>query len=299
MRMRKLGRGQTLNFCVPEEIKTKIQICTSKPAHSEISILDILRWAISETFTESQRSMPLWATQGQRFVEHETSGTQSVELFLEDEAQSLEKRYRPRLDRVMEVLEQCCANGANIKPIVDRCKAFKNLDLRSSTLQEEQERELSPEIELERQVQKPDAAEPEKHHLHADVIRFWSSGVIHRRSKAFSPAFETLRDMSAAADFNVSQLSRVVLATSFSEGGARTGTGLRKPSVGGTSGMVAIIVDALVLVSFSAVVILAGRLLLNTYEGFRDASSAVKYCPQLSAGLVFGEQGGVSGTSPP
>ena len=59
----------------------------------------------------------------------------------------------------------------------------------------------------------------------------------------------------------------VVLATSHSTGGARMGTALRKPTVGGTSGIVAMIADALALVNFSAAVSLPGRTLLTTYEG--------------------------------
>ncbi len=59
----------------------------------------------------------------------------------------------------------------------------------------------------------------------------------------------------------------VVLAASFSAGGARKGTALRKPTMGGTSGIVAMIADALALVSFSGAVSLPGRMLLTTYEG--------------------------------
>ncbi len=59
----------------------------------------------------------------------------------------------------------------------------------------------------------------------------------------------------------------VVLAALVSEGGARTGTALRKPTMGGTSGIVAMIADALALVSFSGAVSLPGRMLLTTYEG--------------------------------
>lgn len=67
MRMRKLGKGQSVVFCVPEEIETKILTCTFKPDNASIDVLDVLSWAISETCVDVSRSMPLWAAQGKRF----------------------------------------------------------------------------------------------------------------------------------------------------------------------------------------------------------------------------------------
>jgi hypothetical protein len=61
MRMRKLGKGQLVVFCVLEEIKTKILTCTFKPGNANIDMLDVLSWAISETCIDVRRSMPLWA----------------------------------------------------------------------------------------------------------------------------------------------------------------------------------------------------------------------------------------------
>ena len=42
MRIRKLGKGQSVVFCVPEEIKTKILTCTFKPGNASINVLDVL-----------------------------------------------------------------------------------------------------------------------------------------------------------------------------------------------------------------------------------------------------------------
>lgn len=110
MRMRKLGKGQTVVFCVPKEIAAKISRCAPKSTSAGIAKSDILHWAITETWTDMHRSMPLWASQGVRFVHQDalwkeaqdaTSKTvlpqQQAKAFLEPEAQSLEDRYSPSI----------------------------------------------------------------------------------------------------------------------------------------------------------------------------------------------------------
>jgi hypothetical protein len=72
MRIRKFGIGQSIVFCVPEEIKTKILTRTFKPGNTSIDVSDVLSWAISETCIDVRRSIPLWAAQGKRF-EHQST----------------------------------------------------------------------------------------------------------------------------------------------------------------------------------------------------------------------------------
>ncbi|KAK4543620.1 hypothetical protein LTR36_005265 [Oleoguttula mirabilis] len=217
MRMRKLGKGQTVVFCVPTEIEAKILLCTSKPVGSRIDVLDILRWVISETWTGMHRNMPLWAVQGVRFVRQnalleqaqDNSGRtslsqQQANAFLEDEAQSLEDRYRPSSDPAVSLF---ASDDEDVNRIKQRCLQFESLCFKSTTLQEEQERELSPEIEQERQVQKPAPAKPRTHSLHADLVNFVATGVILPGSQAWQPAFATLSDTTAARFVNSAELS--------------------------------------------------------------------------------------------
>ncbi|TVY48539.1 hypothetical protein LOCC1_G001313 [Lachnellula occidentalis] len=224
MRMRKLGKGQSVVFCVPEEIKTKILARTSKPDNADIELSDVLDWAISETCVDMRRSMPLWAAQGRRFEQqHEiwdeartdngiTLSKEQAETFLEDESQTLDTRYRPRSHTNIVLSEQESENS-NIKLIMERCREFKDLDLNSATLQEEQERELSPEIEQERQIEKPAAAQPAKHHVHPDLIKFISKGIPISGSTAYTPAFKSLHDTSAGTYIDVSQFPQDLLVT--------------------------------------------------------------------------------------
>ena len=159
MRMRKLGNGQSVVFCVTEEIRSRIHDLILKTRDAGVSVADVLRWAIFETCAEIRQSIPLWAEQGLRFVRHERlrsdlctaglaniTGKQASE-FLETEAQSLDDRYRPRL-QLDTTIRPIWTSSDDTKAagIWDRCKSFQDLSFRDSRLQEEQERELSPEI---------------------------------------------------------------------------------------------------------------------------------------------------------
>ncbi|KAF4259859.1 hypothetical protein KXW81_000287 [Aspergillus fumigatus] len=65
MRMRKLGKGQSVVFCIPDEIRFKILALPHKCSRSDIDVADVLCWAVSETWVDIWRSMPLWAAQAE------------------------------------------------------------------------------------------------------------------------------------------------------------------------------------------------------------------------------------------
>ncbi|KIW82284.1 hypothetical protein Z517_05311 [Fonsecaea pedrosoi CBS 271.37] len=223
MRMRKLGQGQSVVFCVPKEIERQFLSQKKAPESTDIGVPDVLCWAITETWADTRRSIPLWALQGRRF-EHQrqlwaTAGTEEevmsrrhAERFLEEEAQTLEDRYRPSIANDTPAFMQANHN-INLRRIEDRCREFHTLEHSTATLREEQERELSPEIVQEREVQRPAPAEPALHRIHADVKAFVMNGAIKNRSNAFKPAFETLRQTSAASHLDLSQFPCGILTT--------------------------------------------------------------------------------------
>lgn len=163
--------------------------------------------------------MPLWAAQGNRFLRHEeiwesvqfdgvtNMSHTSAKQFLDKEAQSIETRYGPRPEKAASIVSLLNTEIRRLGEIKERCSEFEHLNFNSSTLEEEQERELSPEIEQERQVQRPDPARPAKHSLHPDIINFVNKGSLIPDSSAYMPAFHALRDTSAARYFKTSQLS--------------------------------------------------------------------------------------------
>lgn len=231
MRMRKLGKGQTVVFCVSQEIQGKIMECTAAARSSDITVEDVILWSISETHVEIRRSMPLWAVQGERFFlqdklwqqirqdGHTLLSKEHAEKFQEKEAQSLDDRFRPRQTQ-SQPLHLVNASDADLHRIAERCQQFDGLQLNSRTLQEEQERELSPEIEQERQVQRAPPAAPAPHRLHEDVRKFALNGVFIRDCTAYMPAFNALDDSSAAKDFWVLQLAgegRLLVTADFAK----------------------------------------------------------------------------------
>jgi hypothetical protein len=108
MRIRKLGKGQSVIFCIPDEIRFKILALPNKYSRSDIDVSDVLCWAVSETWVDIQRSMPLWAAQGKQYIhqcklwEAASQGGpihlsySRASKFLEPESQSLEDWYQPR-----------------------------------------------------------------------------------------------------------------------------------------------------------------------------------------------------------
>ncbi|KAF2638121.1 hypothetical protein P280DRAFT_91529 [Massarina eburnea CBS 473.64] len=221
MRMRKLGKGQSVVFCISGEIQMKIAESKGK-GKGNIEVTDVLAWVISETWADMRRSIPLWATQGRRFEDHKNllngvDTTQSqAEKFLEEEAQSIAYRYRPRVPTSFAAsFDGWDMSNPNIALILERCQDFQTINFDSATLQEEQERELSPEIEEERQVQRPPSMKPEKHKLHLDVIALIQTGQQKPVgvSGAYIPAFRDLNDTSAAKYFDVQKFPTKVLVT--------------------------------------------------------------------------------------
>ncbi|KAI0199126.1 hypothetical protein F4808DRAFT_433446 [Astrocystis sublimbata] len=218
MRLRKLGRGQSVVFCVSAEIRDRIQRVATLPSDAAIEVRDVLHWVISETFAEIERSMPLWAAQGARFLRHQelwnsaqaygttrlSNGT--AKQFLDNEAKSIEARYRPRIEKALSVVGLVGTEIRRLCEIEERWNEFDHLNLYSSTLEEEQERELSPEIEQEREIQRPEPARPADHSLHPDVATFVNTGIMKPISSAYMPAFNSLCRTSAAATFKPSQL---------------------------------------------------------------------------------------------
>lgn len=136
-----------------------------------------------------------------------------AERFLEDEAQSLEYRYRPGV-ATNNPASNLSEDNEIVQRIADRMLKFRALEHDAAPSREEQERELSPEIVQEREVQRPTRLKPARHEIHHDLLAFVVDGMPRSGSDAFKPAFETLRRTSAASHFDVSQFPRDILTTS-------------------------------------------------------------------------------------
>ncbi|PSN58809.1 hypothetical protein BS50DRAFT_682614 [Corynespora cassiicola Philippines] len=217
MRMRKLGKGQSVAFLVPQEISTKINDQYNRQHGAPIGVDDVLCWSIGETWLDLAKSMPLWAIQGRRFEEHKNllhgacTPVKQAEKFLEAEAWEIEDRYKPHAEHCAQ-FEGWGTSNDNIARIISRCQALGVGGLGPAGLQEEQERELSPEIEEEKQVERPAKMDAARHRIHPHLETLISTGKLST-SDAFKPAFQALSTTSAAKLFELAQFPSDMLVT--------------------------------------------------------------------------------------
>ncbi|KAL2132090.1 hypothetical protein VTI74DRAFT_4243 [Chaetomium olivicolor] len=235
MRMRKLGNGQSVTFCVSPEMQKRIRSLAKVEDPRPLTVTDILVCSIAETWDDAHRSLPLWATQGIRHQYQEVVWNRADEAgrlslddvkdYLENEAQSLKQRFRPSsgssgetsfqtFTEKLKKAAQLESRQDQVGQIRAKCVEFglANLDSMGS-LQEEQERELAPEVEREQEVERPAPQEPAAHSLHRDVQRFAVEGILTANSPAFLPAFQSLSSTSAAALFPLSTFPSSLLVT--------------------------------------------------------------------------------------
>ncbi|KAH9865707.1 hypothetical protein J1614_009294 [Plenodomus biglobosus] len=209
MRMRKLGQGQTVAFIVPEEISTKIRDRACMQDDDNISLVDVLGWCITETWLDLKKGMPLWAMQGARFFARELQSQgvditkKQAEAWLEDEAQSLETRYKPRQSH-LDHLKNWDMSNSKIQEISRRCEVFGVLGFSTAGLEEEQERELAPEKEEEREIEHPPNLDAADEMVHSDLRQLARVGKISGTSQAIMPAFQALRSTSAGPLYDLS-----------------------------------------------------------------------------------------------
>ena len=94
-----------------------------------------------------------------------------------------------------------------------RCFEYNAERITSTNLLEEQERELAPEIEEERQTERPPRLQAVCHEVHPDVTNLVRTGGLNLDSKAFCGAFATLASSSAASHLQVNDVESELLVT--------------------------------------------------------------------------------------
>lgn len=207
MRMRKLGHGQSILFCGPPEIHQKILELSKKCNGDSIEVRDVLLWSMSETCINARKLLPIWAKQGIGYQKRLDAWDNIEELktfppnLLEKEAKTLEEHYgyssgSGGLDVLLETSK---TRHRELLQIQEKCRMFRVESLKEAHMLEEQERELSHEVERERENQRPPKANPLGHQLSEHVKRFIVAGTLPPDSTdCFIPVFDTLSDTSAA-----------------------------------------------------------------------------------------------------
>ena len=218
--MRKLGHGHSVMFFAPPEVDRNIRAVAAKTDPStQVTTVDILCWAVHETWTDIQQRAPYWAQQGMshksrydswsRFCNNDLTTKQLSDAWLQPDLKSLADLYAPC------ETENTSSSLSVLDPAIQQhCKSLGVLSLPSAQMEEEQEREVNRERQREREVELPPKAEPAEHFLHHDIVAFVKTGIIPplHSGSAFLPVFTTL-EKSSAATREADVWSPLILAT--------------------------------------------------------------------------------------
>ena len=182
--MRNLGHGQSIVFCAPPEVDRDIRRLEKLGPSDQIQVVNILSWAMFNTCEDIKTHIPHWVQQGINYHKRE-AGYQAFansdededieplkDAWLEPAARSLEEMYGPNSQLSnLDVVK-------NIPVMYERLKKLGITEVLDESMAEEQEREVSHEVEEETQVERPPQVEPAKHYLHDAVRDFVRRGVI-------------------------------------------------------------------------------------------------------------------------
>ncbi|TLD29710.1 p-loop containing nucleoside triphosphate hydrolase protein [Venturia nashicola] len=208
-------------LCAPHEIQRKIMERSGRQNTTSINVEDVLIWTMSNTHEYTRKCVPLWAIQGARHLKREIvwHGAAQPDAVLEPEAKSLSEWYG--IHEGQGSVEWLNSFGNDVlKERPDEVKAihakmveFGTVSIDGAALEEQQERELSPESEQERQLERPLQMKPLQHVLHAELLQMVKQGWLESASQAFVPAFRALSKTSANAHFNLKDWPKGLLAT--------------------------------------------------------------------------------------
>jgi hypothetical protein len=206
--MRQLGAGHSVMFFAPTEVDCRIRslIPSQTASGSRIGVLDVLRWAIHETYEDICRHLPHWAEQGldhyKRFAayqKYESRGDLEGlrNAWLQSESQTLEEMYWVK-------------SGATMSPEINNVPflndRIKRLDLGVAKLvharmEEEQEREVCHQAELEHLTERhrPPKVNPAPHSIHEEIREFVETGKLPESLTHISPLLVPI-NMAKALD---------------------------------------------------------------------------------------------------
>lgn len=221
MRLRQLGHGQSLFFLAPPEVHQDIMKLTTTEESAEITGLQVIEWALEQSWLQIERNQPLRVTQGLSYyrrheameelkrrleTSHEVDGSDAsgplAEDLVEHEAQSLRDLYAPESMRAGEESSLVKRSRPIMdKPVQELLKLWDKLDMQTSrgaNMHEELEREVGHEVEQEKQVERPPKASPETPKLDPRLGIFIRSGTFKTINCFASPRESVLKDSRSA-----------------------------------------------------------------------------------------------------
>jgi hypothetical protein len=154
MRMRQLGHGQSVMFFAPPECDARIRAAAPTPLAPEdqVTTADILRWVLQETIDDICHYTPHFVRQNLDYARRSTADQayeatgdvdQLRQAWLTPEARTLEEMYGALRGSSGDLADQACA----VPALQERLKELGITSLEDPRVDEEQEREVSHEIE--------------------------------------------------------------------------------------------------------------------------------------------------------
>ncbi|KAF8326329.1 uncharacterized protein EI90DRAFT_3070499 [Cantharellus anzutake] len=203
MRMRRLGQGQSIIFLAPPVVDHSIRRFNKKRDGEQITAGDILAWSIGETCKSLQHYSSHWREQGIHYMDRQcawkefwlsdaSDASGLAKYWLQPESKSLEEMYEVSLSSVSSARESSHHPAADFREIRKRAHIFSfstEHGLVRMEEDQEQEREVTHELEREQQVERPPPLPPARHRLDPDIVSFVRSG---RTPADSSLAFVTL-----------------------------------------------------------------------------------------------------------
>lgn len=198
---------------------------------------DVVYWSLRQTCQTTESMRPLWAMQGRDHhqrsqtcqtlfegldISEAVSDDMKVERFWEDiqepEALSLSRMYGLD-DGIVDPFLSFNGDDYISRRLVQVWRSLDVFSIRDSSMHEEQEREISHEVEREQQVQRPPPAKPLQHSLHPDVIHFAKHGVFPTTTTSFTSEFATMKQPSAGQllDLNNCSISNIFVTGDFTD----------------------------------------------------------------------------------
>jgi hypothetical protein len=200
MRMRQLGKGQSVMFFAPGEVDRRIRslIPSDQGNCRRIEVIDIIRWTMHETCEDIRHHLPHWAQQGvdhhHRFLAYKRHGSTGDlnslrSSWLQPECKTLEQMYDP-----ISVGQSAEASSemSRIPALHDRMELLGVIGLFDVRMAEEQEREVNHEMERERHLQRPPKVYPAQHIIRDDIRSFVMTGQLPETLNHILPLFSPI-----------------------------------------------------------------------------------------------------------
>ena len=183
--MRKLGHGQSVVFYAPPEVDRQIRNTENIGPSDTVLVIDVLSWVMSRTCSDIEHHLPHWIQQGADYHQRK----ESKAAWLQRAAQSLDEMYGPTTRNLFNMVD-------HIPEMRDRLRTLGVKAVRDARMEEEQEREVSHEVEQELQLERPPKILPAVHQLDKEVCIFVRNGTISANSSIFFSLFTPLHSES-------------------------------------------------------------------------------------------------------